>query len=357
MNKKFISVVLAALMLTSTAAISASAAEVEAEKSGASGTIKFNMGDWNPNDKVSFYIWAKDPNGAKTLYGSKNGWVEDNNWGSKQTNGTKVEGEEGVVESYEINFDEVAGRDIFVIFYDQATGIQTYNCILSEAAIGQTAVMTGETIENPEDSEKVCIAAVFEGVDGSGPQKVITSTGNVVGTIIAPNENGANSVANYVYKFLGKKDKSGVECVTDEKVANAISEFGTTADDVWAEFQSFKGKEGYEEYDAKEADAKKFIKPTSGEEEKKDEEKKDDNSSNNSSNTSSNSSSKSSTTTTTGTASKTSTTTAVSGGSTSSAADAGAAAETGDTTGTATFAVILVAAAAAMILTRKKVQD
>ena len=48
MNKKFISVIMAAILAVSSAAVCASATEVEVEKSGdTTGKIRFNMGDWN----------------------------------------------------------------------------------------------------------------------------------------------------------------------------------------------------------------------------------------------------------------------------------------------------------------------
>lgn len=365
MSKKIISAVLAVLMMSSTAALAASAAEVEAEKStGATGTFKFDMGDWNHDDDVSFYIWAKSADGSDTKWGSKSGWVDSNNWGSKKTFGTKVDGEDGIVESYEIEF--LDGYDTFCIMYDPTTGVQTYNCIITENALNDTARMTGESVENPEDSEKTAIVVAFDNAADCGPQLVVTSTGNIVGTTLAPNENGAITLAKFVYNGLNAdgtsaKDKSEVDKVTEEKIANAISAYGTDADTVWAEFQNLKGQEGFEEYDAKEKAAKKFINPSSAgdddsssEAEATDSDKDDDSSS---------SSSAGSTTTTTGTATTKSstaaatTTAASTAASTSSTASAEAGAATGDTTGTSAFAVVLVAAAATMILARKKVEE
>lgn len=369
MSKKIISAVLAVLMMSSTAALAASAAEVEAEKStGATGTFKFDMGDWDHSHDVSFYIWAKSADGSDTKWGSKSGWVDSNNWGSKKTFGTKVEGEDGIVESYEIEF--LDGYDTFCIMYDPTTGFQTYNCIITENAIGDTCRVTGEEVENPEDSEKKAAVVAFDNAGDCGPQLVVTSTGNIVGTALAPNENGALTLAKFVYNGLEIKDdgtvvsaqdKSNVDKVTEEKIANAISAYGTDADTVWAEFQNLKGQEGFEEYDAKEKAAKKFINPSSAgdddsssEAEATDSDKDDDSSS---------SSSAGSTTTTTGTATTKSstaaatTTAASTAASTSSTASAEAGAATGDTTGTSAFAVVLVAAAATMILARKKVEE
>lgn len=360
MSKKIISIFLTlALALSMSVAASAAeaeeeatGAEVEAETSGTTGTFFFDSGDWN-SSKIYFYIWdTTDPN--HTLYASSSGWTDSNNWGSKKTAGTAVEGQDGVFESYEIDIPD--DHDIFVIFYDPDTGAQTYNCVLNSSALGDTAYMTGNALENPEDSEKTAIEARFQNAD-CGPQLVITSSGNIVGEYITPGTNRARAVAQFVYTYIGQLEKlSGADIVTESSVANAISAYGTTADEVWAEFEAFNGQEGYDNYANVEADAKKIINPSSAQEntdsdsESSDSDDDSDNTSSkaSSSSTSSTTSTKSTTTTTTKTASGSTTTTTT--GSTDTAA-------TGDTTGTVAFAVVLFVAAAAIVVTRKKVQE
>ncbi len=353
MNKKFISVIMAAILAVSSAAVCASATEVEVEKSGdTTGKIRFNMGDWNHDDFICFYIWAK--NGDETRHLSKEGWESDDNWGRKKLYGTPVEGEDGIVESYDIEFWD--GWDYYVIFHDVTTGAQTYDCVFNANAIGQTAYMTGNTIENPVDSEKTAIEADFDGVDGCGAYLQITSTGNIVGHASASQDDGTTIVAKYVFDKMGTKDKSGEECCTEDKVANAISTFGTTADNVWAKFQELDGHED------KDAEAKKLIKPT--EDTTSDTSSADNTSS--SSNTSSNSSTSSTgstgSTRSTGSTGSSKTASGTTGGSTSSAATSSTAsatdtAATGDARGVAAFATVLLGAAAAVIATRKKIEE
>lgn len=346
MNKKFISIAMAMVLSISSAAFAASAAEVEIEESGdATGTIRFDMGDWDHNDNIYFYIWD-ETNGQ---FATKEGWQDSNPWGSKKKlAGTKVEGEDGIVESYEFSIPD--GHDVFVIFHDPNTGAQTYNCTLDASAFGDTAYLTGNVLENPEDSEKTCIEARFQNAD-CGPAKVITSSGNIVGDYITPNTDRPGKVAEFVYKYYGQTEKlSGAEIVTEETVANAIAAFETNADDVWAKFQEFNGKEGYENYSSIEEGAKKMIKPSSAQESSdSDSDSDDDNSSTGSTGSNTNSTSSNKTTTTTSTKTTTTTTT-----STTGTADAAA---TGDTTGTVAFAVVLLAAAAGIVATRKKIEE
>ena len=254
MNKKLLSITLAMLLAAAPLSVAAAADEADtAEAQGVTGTIKFDMGDWNHDDKVCFFIWDTTTN----QYATKNGWQDGNTWASKKILGTPVEGEDGIVESYELTLYE--GHDTFVIFHDQTTNDQTFNCVLTPAAIGHTAHMAEEKIENPVDSEKQDTAAVFDGVEGCGPQLTITSTGNVVGQYSAPNANGAATVAQYIFDRVGTVDKSGVECCTPEKVATAIEKFGTTANDVWTTFiEKFSEKEDYTD---KEGPAHKVVFP------------------------------------------------------------------------------------------------
>lgn len=363
MNKKIISAVLAVLMMSSTAAIAASAAEVEAEASKDSGKIQFDLGDWNHDDKIAFYIWDSSVTPAE--FCSKDGWSTDNQWGSK-----KLQGEElgdGVVESYEIDFSGREGHNIFVIFHDRTTDAQTYDCVLNTEAIGHKAYMTGVTLENPEDSEKVAIEAVFEGIDPSvcGPYKKVTSTGNIVGNCAGPDDQPAKIVAEYIYKKMGAVDKSGVECVTEAKVDDALNQFGTNADDVWAEFQNYFDSATESEHNSsKDEEAKKLLKISSGDantdtaadtDSATDTEKSSD--TNNTTGNSGSTGTTKTTTTTTKSSTGTTTTTTTTASNTNATASAEAGAATGDTTGTAAFGVVLAAAAATMFLARKKVED
>lgn len=348
MNKKFISVIMAAILAVSTAAVSASAAEVEEEPSKNSGTVKFDASKWNA-EYVNFYIW--DETADPTEYCSIDGWTDVNKWGSKKKlSGTKVEGEDGIFESFEIDFTGREDHDIFIIFQSD---VQSFNTVLNESCLGHTAHLTGNILENPEDSEKTAEEAEFD--NGVGSQLVITSSGKLQGTTVTPQTDRPGKVANFVLKYRGQKEKLTQEdIVTEQSVADAINAYGTTADEVWESYLKLNGKENYDE-----AEAKKFIKPTSASD---DTSSTSDDTSSTSSDTSSTSSSTSSTSSTTSTAATTaskSTTaaTTTAAATTGAATTDGGATATGDTTGTVAFASILLASAGVIALTRKKVQD
>ena len=237
MHKKIISAALAALLAVSACSLAASADEVAVEKSGEStGTFSFAP-DWDATT-MYFYVW--DVTADPVLYATKDGWTDANPWGSKKIKGTKKD--DGSFESFEITFPE--NHDFNVIFYDPDSGNQTFDCVLGPQAIGDTAEVTGERLQNPVDSEKDAVSVKFKNC-GLTARKVITSTGDIVGETITEYMNPAKDVAEFVLNRLGAIDKSGEPCVTEDKVANAISEFGTTADEVWEEYLKFEGSENY----------------------------------------------------------------------------------------------------------------
>ncbi len=366
MNKKFISVILASLLMVSTAAVAASAEEVTEEAAGAAvavetsgeatGKIRFDASSWN-SKKILFYIWD-DTSGLKA---SKEGWVSEDTWGSKnKIAGEKVEGEEGIFESYEFTIEE--GHDVYVIFHDPATA-QTFDCVLTPDALGDTAELTGEILENPVDSEQRAMAVRFKN-SGLTSKLCITSSGKVQGETITPNMDVAYEVAKFIFKYQGTKEKiSNADVVTQETVDAALNAFGTNGADVFAKYTAIKGSGtelesengGYT--DDKEAEAKKLL--GIKDEEKKDDENKDNNSSNNSSSNSSSNGTSSTSSTGGSTTNNRTTTTTTTGTTTTTAstADAEAAAATGDTTGTAAFAAIFLGAAAVMFAARKKTED
>ncbi len=100
------------------------------------------------------------------------GWVVENTWGSrKKTGGTPVEGEDVVLESYEIDFTGREDHNIFVIFYNNQKGEQTYECVLTPNALGRTAYITGEMLDNPAYNDRAKLkAAAFKGIENEcGP--------------------------------------------------------------------------------------------------------------------------------------------------------------------------------------------
>lgn len=261
MNARKISAIFAAAALLSSIAcapLTASAAGTnqlpEASGNVKTGKIRFDASPWyseedlkNGNYKskdICFYIW--DETTEPTSFASQNGWSENNTWGSKKLCGTVVEDEPGVFESYEIEIPD--DHAICVIFYNRNTEAQTYDCVLTADAFGDTAKLTGNMLENPIDSQYTAAEVVFENCGLTAPL-MITSTGKIQGSSIPVNMNRPRKVAEYVAKYLGTADKAtGKLRATREIVAEAVEKFGTTADEVWEEYQNLPA-EKYTFYD------------------------------------------------------------------------------------------------------------
>ena len=194
--KKLLSVLMSALLLCSAAVVPVSAAEVpdrssiaaeandSKDENSVKGTFFFDMcGNWNPSDRISFYVWAKtDKNETRYLY--KGEWSEVNSWGLKKTFGTPVEGKEGVVESPEIEF--VDGWDYGVIFYDMDTGEQSINSLaITKGSIGKTIYLFEDPLNEPMDGPKDYYAS-FDKPDTNTPDIPVTDPDDTTDRPVRP---------------------------------------------------------------------------------------------------------------------------------------------------------------------------
>ncbi len=148
-------------------------------------------------------------------------------------------------------YDVPAGPYDEVIF-SVSTGVQTFDCVLTDDCIGKTATTDkSNMIENPMDSNKTAAATEFDGVASSGPHLGITSLGNVIGKVKCPTEDGASIVAMFIKNYLVVNP----DIVTSDTLANLVKSFDTTAQDVYnalasdSEFPSFTLDDGTKQLD------------------------------------------------------------------------------------------------------------
>lgn len=232
MFKKIASLAIAATMMVGTAAITASAAEVESdavgaedsavvsadnssevgadagsEAVGAGNVIKFDAkkSGWNldTNKKFFCHVWKAD--GSKTSEGKD--WPA---WQGKAELCT-LDKDTGIA-TYDLSKADpgISSSDgsVYCVIFSSNTGMQTYNAIMSGACIGDTLYCNGEQIENPEDSEKTALVAVWENNPTGGPEKKITSSGNIVGTAFPDGESDVTLVANYLMQYYDDPAKT-----------------------------------------------------------------------------------------------------------------------------------------------------
>lgn len=152
------------------------------------------------------------------VFGSDGSWLYD--W---QTADELMTNEGGNLWSYEIP----AGPYDLVIFSID-TGAQTYELVLTDENIGDTAITdTSVMIENPIDENKTAAKTSWKsGING--PHLAMTSSGEVVGEVLCPTESGANIVATFIEWYLPVSP----DFVTAEMLSNAMRKLNTTPAEV-----------------------------------------------------------------------------------------------------------------------------
>ena len=226
MFKKIAGLFLAAAVMCSSAAITASAAEAEddaavaaADQSGevsaegssevsadassevgAGNTINFDVkkSGWNNVKIVYCHVWKADGTGT---------WPD---WQSKKEKCT-YNSSTGIA-TYDLSktgntISKSDGR-VYCVIFSANTGMQSYNAIMSGNCIGDTLYCTGNQIENPEDSEKKANEAKWEKNSDCGPERKITSTGNVVGSAFPEGESDVTMMATYLIAYYNDPAKT-----------------------------------------------------------------------------------------------------------------------------------------------------
>ena len=223
MFKKIVSIAIAAMMLGSTAAIAATAAEdgsavaaaddssaVAAaddsavgaddgsESTSAGSKIYFDAASsgWKTYKKIYLYLYDHN-NGEMITWGSKKGMMTDegnNTW------------------SYDLadkgfNLDS---SNSYGCIFTADWGMQTCDLILGSACIGDTAYCTGTTVENNVDSNKSSFVVKWKNADQSkysNPVQ-ITSTGKVIGEAYWPGETAESVFTKFLTSDNAKENLS-----------------------------------------------------------------------------------------------------------------------------------------------------
>ncbi len=176
--KKFISLVLATLMLVSCVCISATAADENSQ------VLHFdtNASGWTGFTKVYCHIWA---------YGGDSFAP----WQSKKSACADTDGDG--IWTYDITSKgfEIEEGQLYVCIFSNNNGSQIYDLLFDSTVLGDTAYGVDFDYENPADSEKKAQAGFWQNQDPAvfGPSMVITSIGNVVGTCV-PNVTTAQAM-------------------------------------------------------------------------------------------------------------------------------------------------------------------
>ena len=247
MFKKIAGLFLAAAVMCSSAAITASAAEAEddaavaaADQSGevsadgssevsadasseveAGNVIKFDVkkSGWNNVKAVFCHTWKVD--GELPVWQSK----------SEKCNYDASTG----IATYDLSktgntISKSDGR-VYCVIFSANTGMQSYNAIMSGNCIGDTLYCTGNQLENPEDSEKKANEAKWQNNSDCGPEKKITSTGNVIGSAFPEGESDVTLLATYLVAYYNDEAKTSLtQKLLDELKVSPVDVMGAVTD-------------------------------------------------------------------------------------------------------------------------------
>lgn len=250
MFKKIAGLFLAAAVMCSSAAITASAAEAEddaavaaaADQSGevsadgssevsadassevaAGDVIKFdiNKAGWKNVKNVFCHVWKADGTGT---------WPA---WQSKKEK-CKYDSSTGIA-TYDLsktgNTISKSDGKVYCVIFSSNTGMQTYNAIMSGNCIGDTLVCTGNQIENPEDSEKKAVEAKWQNNSDCGPEKKITSTGKIVGSAFPEGESDVTLMATYLIQYYNDPAKTDLtQKLINELKVSPVDVMGAVTD-------------------------------------------------------------------------------------------------------------------------------
>ena len=269
MFKKIASIAIATMMLGSTAAIAASAADsddavaaaddssavaaaddssVGAEEgfevTSAGSKIYFdaNTTGWKTYKKIYLYLYDH-ANGEMVTWGSKKGMMTDEGSGKWSYD---LEAKGFTLES----------SNSYGCIFTADWGMQTCDLIIGPENYGDTAYCTGEQVENNVDSNKKSYLVKWQsGVHGN--PRCITSIGNVIGDDYWPGETGYSMLVNFMkstgtdglenaIKFNGKTKQATIDDTAKtlglsfDDVKKAVAEAGIPTSDWDPEKSSLK---------------------------------------------------------------------------------------------------------------------
>ena len=171
----------------------------DSQPSTEKNTISFDVrkSGWNNVKTVYCHMWRADGTGS---------------WPAWQSRAEKCAYDSMTgIATYDLsktghNIKKSDGK-LYCVIFSANTGMQTYNAIMSGKCIGDTLYCTGNLLENPEDSEKKANEAVWAKTKDCGPEKKITSTGNIVGTALPEGETDASMLACFLIAYYDQPEK------------------------------------------------------------------------------------------------------------------------------------------------------
>lgn len=116
---------------------------------------------------------------------------------------------------------------------------QTGNITFSKECLGDTVYVTGDMVENTEDSSKLDFEGAWKNnSDKYGAKAAITSTGKIVGKYFPVYQPKEQIVAQYIASWAVKNVESTEGAVTPEKLTAICTQLNVTPEGVYAQYAS-----------------------------------------------------------------------------------------------------------------------
>ena len=220
MFKKIASIAIAAMLIGSTAAIAATAAENEeavaaaedsvvaaaddssvgadegSEATGAGSKVYFEVpSDWKNFKKITFFLNDHTTGTQLITWGSKKGYMTDEGGGKWSFDVSSVA--------------DLSSGGPYNCIFTADWGVQTCDLIITTDNYGDTAYCPGGTVENAVDSNKSSFIVKWKSGKNGNPV-CITSIGNLIGDAYWPGEDAVS----VFYKFISTTDASSIKNAT-----------------------------------------------------------------------------------------------------------------------------------------------
>ncbi len=168
-----------------------------------------NSASWNNFRKVYCHIWEY---GGDSFYA----------WQSKAEACTDSDGDG--VWTYNLDSKKISLEDgtLYGVIFSNENGMQTYNLLFDTTVLGDTACCNDTYYESPEDSSKKVHIAFWSNQNAKkfGPEKQVTSLGNVVGTCIPRTTTEVEMLVGFLeYKLVNAQIYSGK---SDQELVDGI---------------------------------------------------------------------------------------------------------------------------------------
>ncbi len=168
-----------------------------------------NSTGWKNYMRIYCHIWRADGTGEWTTWQSKSEKCVNEGNGLYSYNVVRTGNSDEIEQSGDHNY--------YCVIFSADTGMETYRTIMNGNCLGDTCYVTGNLLENPNDSSRTCTEAAWKNHPECGPAKAITTTSKVIGSALPDGVTEADLLADYLLNYVSydgiadtqKTDKTG----------------------------------------------------------------------------------------------------------------------------------------------------